>query len=114
MESTYFLEALLGATLIRRFYVTDIESGQPINLTGWTPSIIIARTRGGATLLEINAGNGLTVFGAPGDGVVDLAHFVPATGYALPLGVYHYRFRLVGGASSVWALWPGEFRVAGQ
>lgn len=113
-ESTYPLEALLGATLSRRFTLRDLETSLPVNLTGWAPSIIIAKTRGGTTLHEINAANGLTVYGAPGDGVVDLAHWVPASGYTLGLGAYHYRFRLVGGATSVWALWSGSYTVAGQ
>jgi hypothetical protein len=107
------LRILLGATLNREFTLKDRATGAAINLTGWTPSLIITRQSGGSTLLEITTSNGLTI-PTPSNGKLVLSYFAPASGFTLAVGEYWYRMRLVASATNVWALWPGPLTVATQ
>lgn len=104
---------LLGATAARTFAVTTTPGGSALNLTGWSPSLIVSRERGGTVLFEANSSNGLTI-PTPANGLIVMSMWVPATGFELSRGTYHYRMRLVASPTNVWPLWMGTVQVRAQ
>jgi hypothetical protein len=107
------IRALLGATLSRIFTVQNRTTKAPVNLTGWSPELAVFDKRGGTGLFVFNSSNGLTI-PTPSNGQIVLSAFIPATGFALPVGVYWHRLRLTSGPTSVWPLFPGDFKVEAQ
>lgn len=105
------LIAVQGATLNRQF--TLRQDGSPVDLTSWTPSLIIMREHGGTQLYEITPSNGLTI-PTPASGQIVMSVFAGGGGWSLAVGKYRYRMRLIASPTDVWALWVGDFVVRPQ